>query len=139
MPRYRVPFDLYERQQRAAAKVTHRTKAQELVLELLRAGRAAELPLFAGTWIYMNFGSRGNRSATPPCCVCGWISGRQCDYRLEQAHPSVAAPTCNRWLCDVCTTSPAPDKDLFPQHVQRYKAWLAGRTNSTDGAGPCPA
>lgn len=77
------------------------------------------------------------RNATPPCGVCGYIGERQCDRILGHGilrHGK--PPTCDRWLCKYCTYEPAPGKDLCPQCVLLFKAWLAMRTNSTDGAGP---
>jgi hypothetical protein len=64
------------------------------------------------------------------CSVCGYIGGRLCDWKMPNGKD------CDRSLCAHCSTSPAPDKDLCPQHAVAYKTWLAGRTNSIDGAGP---
>ena len=75
------------------------------------------------------------RLVTPRCSVCGYVSSRQCDWRLRlgvQGEPV----TCDRWLCSFCTVEPAPGKDLCPEHVGAWKARLAARTNSVDGAGP---
>ncbi len=77
------------------------------------------------------------RHATPPCSVCGYIAERQCDRIVNHGVLIHGKPkTCDRWLCRYCTTEPAPGKDLCPQCALAYKAWLAARTNSTDGAGP---
>lgn len=78
----------------------------------------------------MQPGRAGNSRAPLPCICCGWISTRECDWRLD------SGKTCDAPLCDCCTTSPAPDKDICPAHVGPMKAWMAGRTNSTEGAGP---
>lgn len=69
------------------------------------------------------------------CATCGYIGERQCDWK-KPLHRKYESPTCDRWLCHHCTTEVGPDKDLCPEHVGAYKAWLAGRTNSTDGGGP---
>lgn len=74
------------------------------------------------------------RQATPRCSVCGYISERQCDRIVSQQH--VTQPKrCDRWLCVHCTYEPELGKDLCPDCVLLYKAWLAGRTNTTDGFG----
>ena len=64
------------------------------------------------------------------CGVCGFMGGRLCDWRLPEGR------TCDRSLCMYCTTQPARGKDLCPAHALAWRAWLAGRTNSTDGPGP---
>ncbi len=131
MPWYRVPFDFYERA-RAELGAKPPTHVRD-VLQYLASANCEDgisQPLFAGTLIHFNFGHRGNKTAPRPCAVCGWISERLCDWKLPGGND------CDRPLCSACTTSPAPGKDLCPEHVQLYKAWLAGRTNSCDGAGP---
>lgn len=65
-----------------------------------------------------------------PCSACGYVSTRLCDWKMP------GGGDCDRPLCSYCTTSPAPQKDLCPQHALAWKAWLAARTNSTEGAGP---
>jgi hypothetical protein len=138
MPWYRVPFDLRSRAERAAARITHRTQAEKATLEIVRSGEAAGSPLFtAGAWIHLQFGSKGNRDATPPCSVCGWISSQLCDWIVNRNLLVHGKPkTCDRALCSSCTHSPQPEKDLCPEHAVAWKAVLAGRTNSTDGEGP---
>lgn len=64
-----------------------------------------------------------------PCSVCGYIGGRLCDWKVP------GGGDCDRSLCEHCSTQPALGKDLCPDHALRLKAWLAGRTNSVDGAG----
>lgn len=79
------------------------------------------------------------QDATPPCSVCGWIAERQCDRIVDHAvhvHRHRAGSDylrCSRWLCVHCTFEPEAGKDLCPQCALLFKAWLAGRTNSTDG------
>jgi hypothetical protein len=31
--------------------------------------------------------------------------------------------TCDRPICEICTTSPAPEKDLCPEHARAWEAW----------------
>jgi hypothetical protein len=84
----------------------------------------------AGDSFHLNLGRARNLKAPRPCCCCGWISERECDW--------IIAPdqTCDLPLCSNCTFSPAPEKDICPKHVGPLKAWLAGRTNAVDGVGP---
>jgi hypothetical protein len=79
---------------------------------------------------HINFCRGGKRNAPLACSVCFYIGGRLCDWKL------LSGKDCDRSLCEYCTTSPAPEKDLCPEHALAYKAWLAGRTNSVDGKGP---
>ena len=138
MPWYPIPFNINERVRRAITSTRSRTKIDEALLELLKC--AAEdwvlLPVFAGERVHINFG-RDNRKAARPCVVCGWFSERECDWIVNDALLIHGKPkTCDAPMCAYCTFSPAPEKDICPAHVGPLKAWLAGRTNSTDGAGP---
>lgn len=84
-----------------------------------------------GTDVHIHFGTHGNRlPGNQPCAFCRYFSGRLCDYRLPNGH------TCSLPLCELCAFEPAPGKDVCPLHAGSVKAWLAGRTNSVDGAGP---
>lgn len=83
----------------------------------------------SGNAIHLDFARRGNASAPRPCSVCGWISTRLCDWKLS------GGGECSAPLCPAHAETPAPAKDLCPRHTLAYKGWLAGRTNSTDGAG----
>ena len=77
------------------------------------------------------------RHATPPCSVCGYVGDRMCDWKLGKDARNYGAPRrCGRWLCIHCTSEPALDKDLCPEHELAWRALLAGRTNSVDGPGP---
>lgn len=69
------------------------------------------------------------KNAPLACSVCGYLGGRLCDWRLP------GGKECSRSICQYCTTEPAKGKDLCPPHALAYKGWLAGRTNSVDGAG----
>lgn len=126
MPWYRMPFNLHERA-RAAAATLGRSDPQRLVMELARDGSPTQAPVFGGELMHINFGRQ--RSVPRPCCACGWISERLCDWKLPSGRD------CDAPLCEYCTTSPAKGKDICPVHVGPLKAWLAGRTNTTDGAG----
>lgn len=53
-------------------------------------------------------------------CGCGAPAGLLCDWK-------VAGGTCDAPICRTCTTSPAPDKDLCPEHAQTWRAWKAGQ------------
>ena len=46
-----------------------------------------------------------------PCSDCGEISTRLCDWKI-------AGGTCDAALCESCTSSPARDKDLCPDHAK---------------------
>lgn len=54
------------------------------------------------------------------CSVCRDPAGRLCDWKLPDGS------TCDKPLCDACTTRPAPEKDLCPEHA---KAWAADPRN----------
>ena len=88
----------------------------------------------SGGWFHLRM---DKRRVTPPCSVCGYIGMRQCDRILNHDVLIHGEPRrCDRWLCVHCTYEPEPGKDLCPACVLLFKAWLAGRTNSTDGGGP---
>ena len=70
-------------------------------------------------------------------CACGAPAPLLCDWRTGSRGRGVWEPwTCDKPVCRACAISPAPEKDLCREHGQAYLAWLAGRTNSTDGMGP---
>lgn len=50
------------------------------------------------------------------CCKCGRRSHYQCDWKV----PTRKSGTCDKHLCANCTTSPAPDKDLCPDHAAEW-------------------
>jgi len=72
-----------------------------------------------GGTVHLNFGRKGNKNAPAPCCKCGCISSRLCDWKLD-----IGGPECDAPICESCTWSPAPDKDLCPRHVQVYRGML---------------
>lgn len=54
-------------------------------------------------------------------CSCGQRATLECDWKVATRKSG----TCDRPICARCTTSPAPDKDLCPTHVDAYAQWLA--------------
>lgn len=48
------------------------------------------------------------------CVKCGCIATRECDWKLGRDR------TCDAALCDSCTASPAPGKDLCPEHAEAW-------------------
>ena len=51
----------------------------------------------------------------PKNCPCGVLSTRLCDWKVG------AGRTCDAPLCDNCTSSPAPGKDICPTHAAEWK------------------
>lgn len=64
--------------------------------------------------------TRGPRPKRKPCSGCGRPADLLCDWK-------VPGGTCDKPVCDLCTTSPAPDKDLCPTHAAAYEEWKAKR------------
>ena len=56
-------------------------------------------------------------------CKCGRKAALLCDWKV----PTKKSGTCDRPICTSCTTSPAPDKDLCPNHAIEFAAWKASR------------
>jgi hypothetical protein len=59
------------------------------------------------------------------------MAGRLCDWKMERYASRDASiktgarrksVTCDEPLCDSCTYSPAPNKDLCPTHAAQWKA-----------------
>ena len=48
------------------------------------------------------------------CGRCSSLASRQCDWKVT------ARKTCDAWICDLCTTEPAPDKDLCRHHAEMW-------------------
>lgn len=66
------------------------------------------------------------RKRIKACCGCGGIATRECDWKLGQGK------TCDRPLCEDCTDSPAPGKDLCPVHAAEWAArLLSGKENAS--------
>jgi len=59
----------------------------------------------------------------PRPCRCGALSTRLCDWKTgATTGKRLKTVTCDEPLCDCCTSSPAPDKDLCPTHAAQWKA-----------------
>jgi len=56
-------------------------------------------------------------------CKCGRRATLLCDWKV----PAKASGTCDAPICERCTTSPAPDKDLCPKHAEEFRVWKAAR------------
>lgn len=65
----------------------------------------------------------GPRQRKRKCRSCGRPADLLCDWRMPQRKSG----TCDAPICDQCTTSPAPDKDLCPEHARAYEEWKARR------------
>jgi hypothetical protein len=57
-------------------------------------------------------------------CKCGRSATLLCDWKT----PKGKKMTCDKPICDRCTTKPAPDKDLCPTHAQAYAEWKRQKT-----------
>jgi hypothetical protein len=78
----------------------------------------------------------GKRPA--PCAQCGAPSAKLCDWILKssdtQPPPIVGRAksrrvrTCSTPICDACTSSPAPGKDLCPTHAAEWEIRLQKRS-----------
>jgi hypothetical protein len=53
-----------------------------------------------------------------PCVKCGAVSTRLCDWKISGG--KVRLRTCSAPICDSCTSSPAPGKDLCPTHAAEW-------------------
>ena len=63
-------------------------------------------------------GVRGRRR-----CKCGRPATLECDWKV----PSRKSGTCDAPICDRCSVSPAPDKDLCPTHAAAFEEWKRSR------------
>lgn len=68
----------------------------------------------------------GPRPRRAKCRCCGRPADLLCDWKV----PGRKSGTCDAPICDRCTTSPAPDKDLCPAHAAEFEAWKLERANS---------
>lgn len=65
----------------------------------------------------------GSPKRPKKCAKCRTKPGtRLCDWRL-----GLSGYTCDVPLCEDCTHSPAPKKDLCPAHVEEFKQWQAAK------------
>ena len=60
-------------------------------------------------------------------CNCGAPATLFCDWILREGEQprSKKSKTCDAPLCANCTLSPAPEKDLCPEHARAFEAWKA--------------
>jgi hypothetical protein len=79
----------------------------------------------------------GRRPAS--CIVCGAPSTKLCDWKIkdtERPHPPIVGraksrrprKTCSAPMCESCTSSPAPGKDLCPSHAEEWQQLLHKRS-----------
>ncbi len=54
-------------------------------------------------------------------CACGRPATLECDWKV----PSRRSGTCDRPLCSHCTYVPDKNKDLCPEHADRWQQRLA--------------
>jgi hypothetical protein len=66
----------------------------------------------------------GVRSKRQPCVSCGRPASNLCDWKVQER----VSGTCDAPVCDACTHSPAPEKDLCPDHARAWKDMLAARS-----------
>ncbi len=59
------------------------------------------------------------------CVKCREIADRECDWKLPNGK------TCDKPICAKCTVSPAPEKDLCPEHAA---AWAKHPANPNRSA-----
>lgn len=57
----------------------------------------------------------------PKCCKCGKPARLLCDWKT----PGHRNGTCDKPVCEACSTKPAPGKDLCPAHALDYERWVA--------------
>lgn len=50
-------------------------------------------------------------------CACGGRATLLCDWKIGDGR------TCDADICSNCTTKPAPDKDLCPDHAKAFEQW----------------
>lgn len=65
----------------------------------------------------------GRSKRRPKCKGCGAPATLECDWKK----PRKRSGTCYAPICDRCSVSPAPDKDLCPDHAIKFKEWQAAR------------
>jgi hypothetical protein len=67
----------------------------------------------------------GPRQKQKRCVKCGGRANLLCDWKTPT--PKKPGKTCDKPICAGCTTSPAPDKDLCPEHGLAFADWRASR------------
>lgn len=63
--------------------------------------------------------SRPSRKQQKFCKGCGRPADLLCDWKVK----GKASGTCDAPICLRCTMSPAPDKDLCPEHAKAFEKW----------------
>lgn len=56
-------------------------------------------------------------------CGCGKRATQQCDWKV----PTRKSGTCDRYICEACSTKPADDKDLCREHAVAFESWKGAR------------
>lgn len=56
-------------------------------------------------------------------CACGRRATLLCDWKVAGKRSG----TCDEPICHLCSTSPAPEKDLCSAHASEFQAWKAAR------------
>lgn len=56
-------------------------------------------------------------------CKCGRAADLLCDWKV----PGKKGGTCDKPICNRCTTSPAEGKDLCPDHARAFMEWKKER------------
>jgi len=59
-------------------------------------------------------------------CRCGRRATLLCDWKMVEGTVH-SSGTCSEPICDRCTASPAPNKDLCPAHAEAFTEWKAQR------------
>mgnify|MGYP007030462533 CR=1 FL=1 len=59
------------------------------------------------------------------CDECGRAATLLCDWKVSERRSG----TCDRPICRTCATSPAPEKDLCPEHARAFADWRHQRAN----------
>ncbi len=63
-------------------------------------------------------GGRAIVCSKTPRCECGRPAPLLCDWKV---------PSKKSGICKACSTSPAVDKDLCPEHAVAFRKWKATR------------
>ncbi len=66
-------------------------------------------------------------------CPCGRRATLLCDWKMAEPITFRKSQTCDKPLCDRCTSSPAPGKDLCSKHAAEWAAKLAARDETQKG------
>lgn len=64
-----------------------------------------------------------SRNRRRPKCRCGMPATLECDWKVSTRRSG----TCDKPICQTCAVSPAPEKDLCPDHAIEYRRWKEAR------------